>query len=313
MKNVGIKTYVQNRSQVRKLYERLQRKERSRAGFAADTALGSPPSASRRAYGPSQSDSPSSVVVLLPPSFVPAATAIPEARIVIAGTTADESVRGKDSVIMRADSGLGEDLEGVPRSLAPTVDDNGRPGKKSIVEAASTGNREGVARKTNSCQGEIGGGVARTQETALEVGERLQKAVRLCNIRGGCGEGRGMPGALTLSESELSRPKRLLESLRVISCRSVETDEGQEKQIGLNRSRRSGRGAIDRSGFLAEVLAEADARQAALRPMANPLMETSWLSARYPRVTLVHLLTNKLELSIWGSYWRSGRATGSAR
>lgn len=235
---------------------------------------------------------------------------------------ANDNAGGVGDLLRREDAGITGDEEGIPRRPAGAVGDNGGMRRKGTVPngGVSAGAPGGVSA-TRNCQSGKGNGdrgqwegkanvVEMPAETVLQVGERLQEAVRLCNIGAGCGEGGGPLGALTFSEFELSRPRPLLESLRAYSARGA--DEAEEGRGGEGRRRKRGEPSVGRrKGFLTQGLSEGDARRVAAQPITYPLMETGWLSARYPKVTLTDLLVNRLELSLWASYWKWGRATGA--
>ena len=131
------------------------------------------------------------------------------------------------------------------RAAMGGVGDNGRPraahGRvESACEAAAAAvnSKDGVSNRADAlltvesrrgCRSS-GDNDNSDAQTVLQVGERLQEAVRLCIAVGGGGsrEGEGArpgaPCALTLTEEELSRPRRLLEDLRRLSSRSNGAD-----------------------------------------------------------------------------------------
>lgn len=147
-------------------------------------------------------------------------------------------------------------------------------------------------------------------QTALQVGERLQEAVRLCVLGGDSRDGaRDVPLALTLSEAELSRPRKLLHDLRLYSCRDDGDDASREEEAQNG----GGHFGEQRGGFLSLPLAETDALRVAVSPMKDPLMETAWLSRRFPKAAIGDLLANRLELSLWASYRRIGKPVLATR
>lgn len=203
-----------------------------------------------------------------------------------------------------------------------------------------------VARAEGCCGGD---GV---QQSALQVGERINDAVRVLSVSDGSegGESRvgcGWLAALTLSEAELSRPKRLLDDLRLITCRPVDGAEeaaatatttvppqpesgeggdvgGAQTEQGVSAAAAAAPTAViaeapavsgAKVGFLTPALAEEEARRAGASPPGSEkhLVETAWLAERFPKATLGDLLVNQLELSLWASYWNRRRPRASSR
>lgn len=283
---------------MRKIYERLQRNEQNRVTGVAAAAVAVASASSDAATPPHEG------VRAPPPSFVPP----PRSAVAAAAGTKPTSVE--------------------TRSL-----DNGGPGA------------------AGGCYSGGGGSV----QSALQVGERLNDAVRLCSLscgstgRGGGGAkgegGReggaaGPRGALTLSEAELSKPRRLLNDLRLLACRPSDGTEHTAAAAAAEASAlpkseqgkdvRGKRGVAVtapaaaaaaasspaegcKAGFLSPALAEEEARRAgASAGCHDPLMETAWLAERFPKATLGDLLVNRLELSLWASYWGRRRPRGSA-
>lgn len=274
---------------MRKIYERLQRNEQNRvAGVvvaaSASSDAATPPNEGARAP---------------PPSFVPP----PRTAAVAAGT------------------------------------------KRTPVETGSLDNR-GPGAAGGYCSG--GGG---SVQSALQVGERLNDAVRLCSLGGGLAGGggggakgkggkeggaSGPRGALTLSEAELSKPRRLLNDLRLLACRPSDGNEQTAAAAAASALPKSEQGkgvrgkrgvaaaapaaavaaslpaAGCKAGFLTPALAEEEARRAGeSADCHDPLMETAWLAEKFPKATLGDLLVNRLELSLWASYWGRRRPRGS--
>lgn len=178
----------------------------------------------------------------------------------------------------------------------------------------------------------------------------MSDAVRLCSSTGmpraggaGAGGGGGAAGgegeggslyALTLSEAELSRPRRLLDDLRFMTCRPSEEaaaaqtpPEAEERsEVGGAQSKPPPAAAAaaptptpptaveQGAGFLSLALAEEEVGRAdALAVGYDPLMETAWLAERFPKVTLGDLLANRVELSLWASFWNRQRPRESVR
>lgn len=289
-------------TQVRKLYDRLQRNERNRVAAAATGASSDMALSQGGARAP-------------PPSFVPPPRVVSSA---VAGTVGDEEPAAVVGMTAGLDNGD-----------APAT---GVPACGPFPSDASHG--------TGGCSGGGGGGM----QSALQVGERLGDAVRLCSssaprVGGGVGRGGGIGAAggegegvslcaLTLSEAELSRPRRLLDDLCFMTSRPAEevataavaptthseaeerneTDGAATAAAAPKRPTRVGQGA----GFLSLALAEEEVRRAdALALGYDPLMETAWLAERFPKVTLGDLLANRLELSLWATYWNRRRPRGT--
>lgn len=285
---------LRQHTQVRKTYEKLQKKEQNRVAAAAAAAT----SASSSDTSPSQSAGARSP----PPSFVPPPRIVSTA--VAAAATAAAAV------------------------VETTGLDNG---ELASVGAPVRGPFPSGAR----CRSEevCCGGGSGSRESALEVGERLNEAVRLCSIeasvgsaegegerREGAGGGGGLLGALTLSEAELSRPRRLLNDLRLLTCRPAAAEEAPVAVLAEGGERKDvERAAVaevaaaelpgkKKTEFLSPALAEEEARRVGAPPCGHdPLMETAWLAERFPKVTLGDLLVNRLELSLWASYWDGRR------
>lgn len=322
--------------QVRKLYERIQRNERNRIEAAVAAAAPISP-ASAAAAAPSPPDSPSRAP---PPSFVPT----PRGGVSGAGT-ARVVIPGKGD-FGEAIIGGGRD-DGGSSAIArrPVIGDTGvtttgAGGRKRVERleycgpvVGGSGGAVGVC-ESGGCRGggdgKVGGGGG--GQTGLQIGERLQEAVRLCSVGGGGGGGGvspdgtagndspaavpAAPSALTLSEAELSRPRRLLEALRLFSCRDGDGD-GEAVEVGIGPDKEGvttpdGKGeAATGGGFLGHSLTEEESRRTASLPAGEPLVETAWLAQRFPRATLGDLLVNRLELSLWASYWGRERPAGS--
>lgn len=149
--------------------------------------------------------------------------------------------------------------------------------------------------------------------------------------------GCGSLAALTLSEAELSRPKALLDDLRLITRRPV--DGAQEEQEAATEPQADSEGAKEGGGlqqaeeepavlaedapagvlgggvvkaaFLTPAVAEEEARRASSSESKH-LVETAWLRQRFPKATLGDLLVNQLEISLWASYWDRRRPQASA-
>ena len=248
------------------------------------------------------------------------------------------------------------------------VGDNGRPRtahgrvvSASGAAAATIDPEDGVSIRAGALLTVESGGGCRASgdgdnsdgQTVLQVGERLQEAVRLCITvvgggvsRGGEGARPGVPCALTLTEEELSRPRRLLEDLRRLSSRSDgagaarrEAHEGAggddegEAEVGNRKGTvavvMAAAGAVaalagtDKPGVvLGHALADAGAQRrrgdeggsgdsGAAMLIGDPLMmETAWLGDRIAKATLGDLLASRLELSLWASFRRRGRMAG---
>lgn len=311
---------------MRKIYEKIQRSEKNRVGVAITVAAPPISPTSAAASAPSPPGSPSRAP---PPSFVPT----PRGGV---------SGAGKARAVTPAERDSGETIgggrdggsSGTSNAIArlPVVGDTGGTiiagvgSKGAEFCGALTGGSGGAgvfeSEGFRGGDGKIGGG-GRGQ-TVLQVGERLQEAVRLCSVGSGGGVSRdgtvengfraavpAAPSALTLSEGELSRPRRLLEALRLFSCRrggeAIEMGNGPTKERGTSGGKGEAAG-----GFLGRSLTEEDSRRTATLPTGDPLMETAWLAQRFPKATLGDLLVNRLELSLWASYWRRGRPAGSA-
>lgn len=309
-----------NDFQVRKIYDKLQRNERNRVGTAASApadAPCSPVAIPGKIYGPSLVDgSPSSSERRPPPSFVPAGTSTgAEATWAASGvhTVGGSSVVVPDECLVREDFDVVavESGEGLPaRPPTPqgeTAGDNDTGAVRIRSDSSGCGKGEVAGRVRNA------GGLVEVR-TTFQVGERLQEAVRLCSVGVGCGDEGTAPGALTLSEGELSRPKQLLKALELISAR------GSSKFVagGGGEGSSADESCAERrndSGCWVQALSAGAARRAAEQPLSDPLMEMGWLVAKYPKITLVDLLVNRLHVSLWASYWRSGRgmSTGTAR
>lgn len=302
-------------NQVRKIYEKLQRNERNRVGAASAAAPGSPTSPSRRLYGPSVKEEPApSSERRPPPSFVPVGANTSSDAKAAAGAGTNSIIASALNDQVQLDVGTGGDQEGIPRPAVATstAEENGARGRVAETPAGSVGSRSEDGKNEGSGKGSDGGlkksGKDSVVEKALKVGERLQEAVRLCSVGAGCGEGGGAPGALTLSEGVLSRPKHLLKSLALLCARSNSGgDTASEGEAGKRESGTGAGGAANPRGFLTQAFTEEDARRAADQPLGNPLMETAWLAARFPKVTLADLLANRLEISLWASYWKCSR------
>lgn len=310
-------------TQVRKIYYKLQRNERNRVGAAvaaaAAAAPGSPMSASQKVYGPSPADgSPSSSGRRPPPSFVPvganaSSDAVTAAALEGGAHSIGPSITPIEFLVQQGLMTANQE-GGIPRrslgggGAAVTAGENGGSIRIAADDGALTKDKGGISGKDRSgcvisARVQAGG-----VETVWQVGERLQEAVRLCSVGAGCGEGGAAPGALTLSERELSRPKQLLKSLKLFSARSGGGGGAAGGEKGSSADESCGTKGRQKSGFLTQALSEGDARRTAEQPLGNPLMETAWLAARFPKVTLADLLVNRLELSLWASYWKWGKA-----
>lgn len=271
-------------AQVRKLYERLERNERNRirAAAAASSASG------KRAP---------------PPSFVPALRVVSDTG---AAATA-EPLPARAAANLGAGEKDGNARPAVARNAAL---DNGGPVKQEL-SAVGGGGPAAQSYGLDGSKGRCGAG----GQNALQIGEFLQEAVRLCSLGGVATEEAGggvgappPPGVLTLSEAELSRPRRLLEGLRAFSCRRSDGEAAGSEDEAQGKK---GKSVVNGGGFLRQSLTEADARRAAMVPMEDPLMETAWLAERFPKATLADLLLNRLELSLWASFWRRERPAES--
>ena len=307
-------------AQVRKLYDKLQRNARNRI---AATAGGS---SSEAAQSQSGARAPPPSFVPPPPPAVAGVAGVEEPPVVAVGTP-------------RLDNG------DVPAAGAPAC---------GPVAGDASSPRSGSGSGSGGCYRGGGGGGSDGGDglSALQVGERLSDAVRLCSSTavtvGGVGaaDGAAQSGslrALTLSEAELSRPRSLLDDLRFMTCRPAEeaavptptsemAEERSEVEGGQSKSGAAeapgtgtapGTGAPTSppppptpvgqgTGFLGLALAQDEVGRAdALAAGYDPLMETAWLAERFPKVTLGDLLANRLELSLWASYWNRGRSRES--
>lgn len=195
------------------------------------------------------------------------------------------------------------------------ADETGVPGTV-LMES-----KKGCCGGSTSGSGGGGGG----KQTPLQIGELLQEAVRLCCVGVGGYREKAVVGkvsALTLSEAELSRPRRLLEYFRVFSSRTDDAggggvseaerqDTGGLKQDGIAQQQGSskGDGVSKAGGFLSRALATTEnewREEGAIVGVGDSLRETAWLAERFPKATLGDLLANRLELSLWTSYWKRG-------
>ncbi len=292
---------------VRKLYDKLQRQEQNRVAVAAAAASAAAGSGSSADAAPSQSGTRAP-----PPSFVPAP------RIVPAAVT--ETANGKEERPAVAAAG---ETGGV---------DSG--GAAAGARAPTCGASHGASPyETDACCRDGGDGTS--GQSALQVGERLSEAVRLCSTsapgggsEAGGGEEAGRRGggslcALTLSEAELSRPRRLLADLRLLTSRPAEevpaeaaaeaaaaaaAEAAAPTPTPTPTPARAPAPVGAKSGFLSLAVAEEKVRRADTPPLGHdPLLETAWLAERFPKVTLGDLLVNRLELSLWASYWNRQR------
>jgi hypothetical protein len=171
--------------------------------------------------------------------------------------------------------------------LAPSPAATAVPSLMSWVrqnESHAFGSQQGAGLRGAGYSGAIlSGGDASSpdqldeNDPAIEAGERLQEAVRLC----GAMASTSFFDTLTLSEEALSNPSELMDQLRLCSG----------------------------GGFLSAPLPEALAKKLALSGGAQPdLIEMPWLQMRGPSpVSLCDLLVNRLELSLWASFWASMR------
>lgn len=278
---------------MRKTYEKLQKKEQNRVAAAAAAATTG--ASSDATLSQSGARAP-------PPSFVPPPRIVPAA---VAVTADGDEERAAAAAVAVETAGL--DNGGLGAAGAPVC---------------------GPFPSDAPCESEVccvgSGG-----QSALQVAERLNEAVRLCSVGGVSAEGQGAGreggggggslGALTLSEAELSRPRRLLHDLRLLSCRPAEeapsavlpeaderTNDVEETQSkpGVEAAATAAPPGGKKAEFLSPALAEEEARRVGALPLGHdPLMETAWLAGRFPKVTLGDLLVNRLELSLWASYW----------
>lgn len=302
---------------MRKLYDRLQRNERNRIAATAAAMSAS-----------SDVVLPQGGARVPPPSFVPPPRAVSPA---VAGT-AGEEVPAAEAAAAGLDNG------DAPAAGAPVCG--------PVSSDASSRDTGGCCRG-----GGDGGSDGGSRQSALQVGERLSDAVRLCSstgmpraggtagagevggVRGGDGGGGGAASgkgegislyALTLSEAELSQPRRLLDDLRFVTCRPSEEAAGAAQTPPEAEERNDFEGAqsmpaaaaaptlstaVEQGvGFLSLALAQEEVGRAdALASGYDPLMETAWLAERFPKVTLGDLLANRVELSLWASYWNRQR------
>ncbi|CAM9534808.1 unnamed protein product, partial [Discosporangium mesarthrocarpum] len=167
--------------------------------------------------------------------------------------------------------------------------------------AAGAGAGEGVrAEKELMAEVEVEGEA--DMKAVLTAMERLQEAVRVCYVgKGGAPSDQTSSGSgpssemMTLSEEELRDPHRLMAGLELCSSWGVMTRKGGEDGCGDSETF---------LGFLRRPLGEAEARRLALQPEAAPLYEMGWLADKAPGATLGDLLANRLELSLWASYWK---------
>lgn len=308
-----------------------------------------------------------------PPSFMPAPRIVSSqagAGTASSSTPAQTKATSVDVSPAGAGDGSGgrrEDdrVAGRPEAGAGTggVGDNGRPRTAhGRVEpacgaaAVAIDSEDGVSVRAGALLTVESGGGCRASgdgdnsdgQTVLQVGERLQEAVRLCiavvgAAREGEGARPGAPCALTLTEEELSRPRRLLEDLRRLSSRSDgagaarhEAHEGAggddegEAEIGNRKGTAAvvmaAAGAVaavagtEKPGVvLGHALADAGVQRrrndegggggsGAAMLIGDPLMmETAWLGDRLAKATLGDLLASRLELSLWASFRRRGR------
>lgn len=214
-------------------------------------------------------------------------------------------------------------VESLTKDRSTPSDAGGKPSSNISALANGDVSTEVKEKRTEPNHAETGSpseiGVSHEREGGtLQIGERLKEAVRLCSIGSvftvGKG-GTGAPGALTLNEVELSRPRRLFDAIHVFSCRrdiNAKATMDEEDRLRNKSKGRDPTGSGRTAGFLSEALAEAavDAGGSDELSSADPLIETSWLARRFPKATLGDLLANRLELSLWASYRKRGRPGG---
>lgn len=303
-----------------------------------------------------------------PPSFMPAPRIVSsQADAGTASSSMPAQTNAMPAEVLPGGAGDGsgdrreEDrVAGPPEAAAGSgsggVGNNGRPrtahGRAESAcgaAAAAVDSEEGVSNRAGALKltVESGGGCRASGDsdnsdgqTVLQVGERLQEAVRLCIAAGDSGGGSragegarpGAPCALTLTEEELSRPRRLLEDLRRLSSRSdgagaarheahggVGGDE-DETEVGSRKGMAAAVAGTEKLGVvLGHALADAGAQRrrgdevgggggGAAMLIGDPLMmETAWLGDRLAKATLGDLLASRLELSLWASFRRRGR------
>lgn len=275
-------------TQVRKFCEKVQRNERNRIGAPSTAASNVPSEAPSSAAGVSAL--PQSAL-LYPRSAFDSPTVVVEPR-------AKESLKLRTKAISE-EKGKGALSGALSKDTEDMSESSPIDGRCPSKTPRGKGSRAYCDR-----DGE------HFSQTALQVGERLQEAVRLCTLGGDSKDGaRDVSLALTLSETELSRPRKLLHDLRLYSCRGKGDGASQEDeaQNGGDYLREQ------RGGFLSLPLAETDALTVAVSPMKDPLMETAWLSRRFPKAAIGDLLANRLELSLWASYRRKGKLVLATR
>ncbi|CAM9608989.1 unnamed protein product, partial [Choristocarpus tenellus] len=325
-----------DKDKVQKIYDRLQRNEMNRAGAGGLIGAASPASPTSRSVRRIQSSSPSASpqADACPPSVVQGVTgAFPTSTEVVGvpdtlEPTKNHTVRGgKES---KAQSSRGGSVEVkarfVAQQLVPDVcstsvgktvsqrrgtkhSSSGKPGEtdeaaEAVEVKTGAGSQGGVkGRERDAFGGEDEGEGEVDPDSVLRAVERLQEAVRLCCVARKVSGGGCLSDTLTLSEEELSEPHQLLASLQL--CSSWGNFGGRDGHGGNGVGR-------ERGGFLSRPLAESDARRAALQPAAAPLHETTWLASKVPGATLGDLLANRLELSLWGSYWKRSRSMRSS-
>lgn len=279
-------------TQVRKFCEKVQRNERNRIG-APSTAVSNVPSVAS-----SSAADVAAGVSALPQSALLCPRGAPDSPTVVVEPTAKESMKFPTKAISE-ERGKG--------ALGGALSKNTGDMSESSPLDGSLPSRKPRGKGSRACCDRDG---EHFSQTALQVGERLQEAVRLCTLGGDSKDGtRDVSLALTLSEAELSRPRKLLHDLRLYSCRDDGDDASREDET------QNGHGHLgeQRGGFLSLPLAETDALRVAVTPMKDPLMETAWLSRRFPKAAIGDLLANRLELSLWASYRRIGKPVLATR
>ena len=188
-----------------------------------------------------------------PPSFVPTPRVVSSQAD--AGAVSASTPKATPAEILPAKAGdksgfgRGNDrLTGSPDVGMDGIGTNGSPGAAPGGGVAAAGDSgDGVSSRAGAiltnesgsveCRASGGGSDSSDGQTVLQVGERLQEAVRLCiavgdGSRDGEGARPGAPCALTLTEAELSRPRRLLEDLRRLSSRSDGAGGAQHEAHG---------------------------------------------------------------------------------